>query len=131
MVAPAFVLMHLPLLLLGALRGTSAPSLIMSVVVQIGVLVVMATFFRVVIAWLYNGTGRSVLVVALFHSAFNSATGSGNAAFIGELIPGSAALLLIPVGVLAVAAVVITIFTRGRLAYAPEHAYRPAVTGEG
>ena len=28
--------------------------------------------------WLYNGSGRNVLVVALFHSAFNSAWGTGD-----------------------------------------------------
>ncbi len=87
----------------------------------------MVIFFRVVIMWLYNSTGRSVLIVALFHSAFNSAgTGSEYATrFIKELIPGPAALL-IPLVVVAVVAVLVFLFTRGRLAYEPEPAARPA-----
>ena len=54
--------------------------------------------------WVYNGSGRSVLIVALFHSAFNSAgTGSDYATrYIEEIIPGPA-VLLIPMAVVVVA----------------------------
>ncbi len=78
--------------------------------------------------WLYNDAGRSVLIVALFHSAFNSAgSGSGYATrFVKEIIPGPAALL-IPIAVVAVLAGAIAVLTRGRLAYEPERAAsRPA-----
>jgi uncharacterized protein len=70
LVAPAFVLQHLPILLMDA--GVGLTSLII-----VGALVIVAVFFRVVVMWLYNGSGRSVLVVALFHSAYNSAWGTG------------------------------------------------------
>ena len=114
LVAPAFVLQHLPILLMDA--GVGLSSLII-----VGALVVVAVFFRIVVAWLYNGSGRSVPVVALFHSAYNSAWGTGNQTFTGELIPGPAATL-IPIAVVAVVAVVVAILTRGRLAHEPERA---------
>jgi uncharacterized protein len=125
LVAPAFVLFHFPLTFLEAPRIT--PVVVQFALVQLAVQAVVVVFFRVVITWLYNGSGRSVLIVALFHSAFNSAgTGSDYATrYIEEIIPAPAALL-IPIAVVVVAAVLITAFTRGRLAYEPKHAARPA-----
>ena len=120
LVAPAFVLQHLPILLMDA--GVGLTSLII-----VGALVIVAVFFRVVVMWLYNGSGRSVLVVALFHSAYNSAWGTGDQKFIGELIPEPAATL-IPIGVVAVVAVVVAAFTRGRLSYEPERVSQRAAT---
>jgi membrane protease YdiL (CAAX protease family) len=124
MVAPAFVLFHLPLSFLEAPRITLA--VVQLALIQLAVQAMVIIFFRVAIMWLYNSTGRSVLIVALFHSAFNSAgTGSEYATrFIKELISGPAALL-IPIVVVAVVAVLVFLFTRGRLAYEPEHAARP------
>jgi uncharacterized protein len=117
LVAPAFVLQHLPILLMDA--GVGLTSLII-----VGALVIVAVFFRVVVMWLYNGSGRSVLVVALFHSAYNSAWGTGDQKFTGELNPGPAATL-IPIGVVAV---VVAAFTRGRLSYEPERVSQRAAT---
>ena len=111
LVAPAFVLQHLPILLMDA--GVGLSSLII-----VGALVVVAVFFRIVVMWLYNGSGRSVLIVALFHSAYNSATSLGEQRFTGELISGPT--LVYAVGTLVVLAVFVTAFTRGRLAYEPE-----------
>jgi membrane protease YdiL (CAAX protease family) len=124
LVAPAFVFMHLPLSFLEAPRITLA--VVQLALVQLAVQATVVIFFRVVITWLYNGTGRSVLIVALFHSAFNSAgTGSDYATgFITEIIPGPAALL-IPMAVVVVVAVVVAMLTRGRLAYDLERAIRP------
>ena len=110
LVAPAFALMHLPVLIIGSGVG-------LGLLVVLGALVVLMAFFRVVVAWLYNGSGRSVLVAALFHSAFNSATSLGEQRFVGELIPGPAQLV-IAFGVLVVVAVGVAALTRGRLAYA-------------
>ena len=112
LVAPAFVLQHLPTLLMDA--GVGLASMIV-----VGTLVVVAVFFRVVVAWLYNGSGRSVLVAALFHSAYNSAWGTGDHRFTGDLISGPAAML-VPKGAVAVFAVAVAVLSRGRLAYEPE-----------
>jgi membrane protease YdiL (CAAX protease family) len=120
LVAPAFVLQHLPILLMDS--GIGLTSLIL-----VGALVMVAVFFRVVVMWLYNDSGRSVLVVALFHSAYNSAWGTGDHKFTGELISGPTATL-IPIGAVAVVAVVVTVLSRGRLAYEPE---RGATTERG
>jgi len=120
LVAPAFVLQHLPILLMDS--GVGLASLII-----VGALVMVAVVFRVVVMWLYNGSGRSVLVVALFHSAYNSAWGTGDHKFTGELISGPTATL-IPIGAVAVVVVVVTVLSRGRLAYEPE---RGATTERG
>jgi hypothetical protein len=70
--------------------------------------------------WLYNGSGRSVLVVALFHSAFNMTNGQkitpellGLSESLASLIPSVAVLVL---------AVLLAVLTRGRLAYEPSRA---------
>jgi membrane protease YdiL (CAAX protease family) len=117
MVAPAFALMHLPLLLLDVPRD-GLTSFAVGVAVQMGLVVTLAVFFRIVIMYLYNGAGHSVLIVALFHSAFNSAAGAGDARFTQELIAAPAAQL-IPMVLLAVVAVVTVIFTRVHLARDP------------
>jgi membrane protease YdiL (CAAX protease family) len=78
-------------------------------------------FGRVVIMWLYNNTNYSVLVVGMFHSSFNVTTSA-----FGPFIPvpdGSTFLIAAPV--VAVAAVLIVVFTRGRLSYKPEHESQP------
>ena len=77
-------------------------------------------FFRIVIIWLYSGSGRSGLIVALFHSVYNLATSLGEQKFTGELISGFA--LLYAVGALVVLAVLLVVFTRACLAYEPERA---------
>src|SRR5215207_11283483 len=129
MVAPAFVLFHLPLSFVEAPQVTLA--VVQLSLVQLAVQAIVVVFFRVVITWLYNSTGRSVLIVALFHSAFNSAgTGSEYATeFIRELISGPAALL-IPIAVVAVLAVVVAVSTRGCLAHMRERVTRPAAAGK-
>ena len=98
LVAPAFILMHLPPLLMDSNVG-------FALLIIIGAPTIVAVFFRIIIMWLYNGSGRSVLIVALFHSAYNSATSLGEQKFTGKLISGSA--LLYAVGALVVLAVVI------------------------
>jgi membrane protease YdiL (CAAX protease family) len=116
LVAPAFMLMHLPPLLIDSGVG-------LALLVVAGALVVAMAFFRILIMWLYNASGGSVLIVALFHSAYNSATGLGGQGFTGPTLPYAA-------GALVVLAVAITVFTRGRLGYEPKRPRRPAEAGE-
>ena len=120
MVAPAFALGHLMINLL------EQPLIFAFVFVVVQAIV--GIFLRVVIMWLYNGAGRSVVIVALFHSAFNSATGSGGMRYTGELISGPAAQW-IPLVVLVVIAVLVVVLTRGRLGYESQRAAVPAEAG--
>jgi hypothetical protein len=79
-------------------------------------------FARVVIMWLYNTTGRSVLLVGLFHASFNATVAGG-----GEFIPGPAGTsLVIATGIIVVAAVALVVATRGRLAYQKSPAVQSA-----
>jgi hypothetical protein len=85
----------------------------------LGILAILQMFARIVMMWLYNATGFSVLLVGLFHSSFNATTAQNG--FAGEFIPEPAAYgLLMPSAVVAVAAVLIVVLTKGRLAYTPE-----------
>jgi membrane protease YdiL (CAAX protease family) len=124
MVAPAFALFHLMSNILEAGQ-------IIMVVVQVAVQAVASIFLRVVIMWLYNSTGRSVLIVALFHCSFNSVSGSEyTMKFFRELI-STPVSILISLAIVAVVAVVVSVFTRGCLAYEPGRsaALHPAATG--
>jgi membrane protease YdiL (CAAX protease family) len=122
MVAPFFALIHMPgFFVAGFISDEKTPlSQFPSVLLQVGILAVFAVFIRVVIMWLYNGSGRSVLVVALFHSAFNMTNGQK---ITPELLglPGGLASLIPSVAVL-VLAVLLAVLTRGRLAYEPGRA---------
>jgi membrane protease YdiL (CAAX protease family) len=128
MVAPAFALIHLPgFFAAGFINDEPTPlSQFPAVLLQVGVLAVAAMFFRVVIMWLYNGSGRSVLIVALFHSAFNMTNGQKITPELLLLPEGMASL--IPWAAVAVLAVVVVLFTRGRLSY-ERAAPRPAEAG--
>src|SRR5918997_34280 len=129
-VAPFFALIHMPAYFVSGWLGGEDPSLgdFPSVLFQMVITAVFAIFLRMVIMWLYNGSGRSVLIVALFHSAFNATSGSENVTPI--LIPGSAASL-IPIAAVAVIAVLLVVFTRGHLAYEPGRGAAPRPTAAG
>ena len=106
--------MHLPPFLVDSDVGLAL------LIVTGALITTVAVFFRIVIMWLYSGSGRSGLIVALFHSAYNSATSLGEQKFTGELISGFA--LLYAVRALVVLAVLLVVFTRACLAYEPERA---------
>jgi uncharacterized protein len=85
-----------------------------------GIFGISQLFGRVIIMWLYNNTNYSVLLVGMFHSSFNV-----TASAFGPFIPRETSFL-IAAGVVAVTAVLIVVFTRGRLSYRPERASQPA-----
>ena len=115
-----FALWHLPSWML-ELRLTFAQlHLALAVTVLFGISHLTARVFMV---WLYNNTRRSVLLVGLFHATFNTTVSPRG--FGGEFIPRGAALW-IATGLIAAAAVLIVIFTRGRLSYEPERTAQPA-----
>jgi uncharacterized protein len=130
MVAPVFALFHLPAYFVaGWIVDEHTPlSQLPSVLVEYGAVVaVFAIFFRVLAIWLYNVTGRSVLLVGLFHSSFNMVSGQE---LMPEYVPGLDAGLL-AVAVVAVLAVVIAVSTRGRLGYERERAAPRAAVDMG
>ena len=127
MVAPFFALIHLPgFFVAGFISDEKTPlSQFPAVLMQVGIVAVFAMFFRVLIMWLYNGTGRSVLIVALFHSAYNMTNGQKITPDLLHLPEDMAAL--VPAVAVMVLAVMVAVFTRGRLSYEPERAApRPA-----
>jgi uncharacterized protein len=103
-----FALWHLPGLIVDT--GGELPIALLF----LGVFAVAQFFGRIVIMWLYNNTNRSVLLVGLFHSTYNTTVNR----IAGEFIPGPAESgFFIASGVVAVAAVLLIAFTRGRLSY--------------
>ena len=68
---------------------------------------------RVVLGWLYNATGASVLLVAVLHASFDTTVNR-----VGPFIPGpDGTALVLATGAFLLAAVGLVVATRGRLAY--------------
>jgi uncharacterized protein len=114
-----FALFHLPGWMVEFGLGLAQLHLALALTAIFGI---SQMFGRVIIMWLYNNTGYSVLLVGIFHSSFNV-----TASAFGPFIPvpaGSTFLIAAPA--VAVAAVLIAVFTRGRLSYKPERALRSA-----
>jgi membrane protease YdiL (CAAX protease family) len=129
-VAPFFALIHMPgFFVAGFISDEKTPlSQFPSVLLQVGILAVFAAFIRVLIMWLYNGSGQSVLAVGLFHSAFNMTNGQKITPELLGLPAGLASL--IPSLAVMIGAVLLVVITRGRLAYEPDRgAARPAEAG--
>jgi uncharacterized protein len=102
-----FALFHLP----GFVVETGSGLLAMGL---LGILFIPHLASRVVVAWLYNNTHRSVLLVGLFHCAFNVTS----AEFGREFITTSGeTMFLITSGIVIVAAALIVVLTKGRLSY--------------
>src|SRR5688572_7013893 len=80
----------------------------------LGVFAIAQLFGRIVMLWLYNNTGRSVLLVGLFHATYNTTTNRVPPAFFPGLPEDG---FLIVSGVVAVAAVLLVVVTKGRLGY--------------
>ena len=120
-VTPFFSLFHLPAYFVAGWIGDEATALSQfpTVLLTTGVIAVLGIFFRLVALWLYNGTGGSLLLVALFHSAYNM---TNQRQIISELVPGSDASLMATLAIIVVG-VLVTACTRGRLAYKPAASY--------
>jgi membrane protease YdiL (CAAX protease family) len=102
-----FALFHLPGFVVETGSGLLA-------LVLLGILFIPHLASRVVVAWLYNNTNRSVLVVGLFHCAFNITS----AEFGREFITTSGeTMFLITSGIVILAALLIVVLTKGRLSF--------------
>jgi uncharacterized protein len=90
----------------------------------LGVLAVLQLFGRVVIMWLYNVTGSSVLLVGLWHASFDATTSAFGRTFAvpGGIRNAELAGFWIPSAVVAGLAALVVVLTRGRLAFRTEAA---------
>ena len=103
-------LVHVPLLfIVGGLNDSRIP--VGEYPLYLFYLFVATIPVRILMSWLYNATGRSLIVVALFHGAMNVTAGT---LLMPKLVPTSDTAWVY--GVFAVCAVLILIATRGRLA---------------
>jgi hypothetical protein len=75
--------------------------------------------------WLYNGSGRSILMVGLSHAALNVVTGQK---MMPELVTGIDANLL-SAAVVALLGVLVAVSTRGHLGYEAERTTPPPEAG--
>ncbi len=84
-------------------------------------LMLLATSTRIVMTWLFNVTMGSVIVVTLFHAAFNISNNDLVTAFMPEINSMFANNGWI-YAVLGALAFLLIVFTKGRLSYKPDHA---------
>ena len=78
--------------------------------------IVVLFFARVVIVWLYNRTGQSVLLVAVFHASFDATISKLSP----HIIPESNTVRFIVLsGIVVLWAVGVIVATRGRLGQSP------------
>ena len=111
-VAPLFGLYHLPLFFIIGGLGDSPDHL------PIASLPLYATFLlivfsgpmRILLTWIYNSTGHSIPVVALFHASINA---TGGAAILAMYFAGIDGIFLY--AALAAVALIVIVATRGRL----------------
>ncbi len=110
-----FALFHLP----GFFVETGSALLAL---VLLGILFIPLLASRVVVAWLYNNTNRSVLLAGLFHSAFNVTTARFAREFISARVEDQ---FLILNGVVIIAAILIVLLTKGRLGHSAAGSTNP------
>jgi membrane protease YdiL (CAAX protease family) len=111
-VAPLFGLYHVPLFfIIGGLGDSPSHLPIAQLPLYLGfLLIVFSGPMRILLTWVYNTTGRSLPVVALFHASINA---TGGAAIVATFFAGVDGVLLY--AALAVLALVVIVATRGRL----------------
>ncbi|MHA6783468.1 CPBP family intramembrane glutamic endopeptidase [Pseudonocardia saturnea] len=115
--APLFGLIHLPLFV--GLPGNE-------LVVSTAIVIALAVPHRMVLGWLYNRSGASILIAGLFHAAFNAANSTD---LLSRMVPGQTSLA-VSAAVLVVWAVAVAALTRGRLGLPrPDPAATPAGVG--
>ncbi len=118
---PLWALFHLPAFFVpGQIFQSKVDAITM--IVTMGILIIGAIPTRMIMTWVFNNTKASILIAILLHAALDAS--NGGSAYITHLLPPSQnggyglATLLFPL----VAAVLLLIFTKGRLSYKPERA---------
>jgi len=102
--APLFGLIHLPLVV--AQQSSLAAALAVD-----GLIMAFAVPFRIILGWLYRRTGSSLLLVALFHAAYNATNATG---LLAGSLPGVEPSLITAAVTTAWAGILVW-RTRGRL----------------
>lgn len=115
-VAPLFGLYHLPLFfIIGGLSDSPDRLPIAQLPLYATfLLIVFSGPMRILLTWIYNSTGHSIPVVALFHASINA---TGGAAILATYFAGVDGVLLY--AALAVFALIVVVATRGRMGLAP------------
>lgn len=119
LVAPAFGFVHIPLFfVVGGLTTTGRLPLSQFPLYVFLLLIAFSAQVRILITWLFNSTGGSVPVAALFHGAIDV---TASTAVLGTFFPslGDGPILYIA---LALVAIVLIAVTRGKLGYRPVQA---------
>ena len=118
---PLWALFHLPFFFVpGQLFQTKVG--VSTMVVYMALLIIVAILTRMIMTWVFNNTKGSILIAILLHAALDAS--NGGSAYITHLLPPSQnggyglVSLLFPL----VAAVLLLIFTKGRLSYKPDRA---------
>ena len=111
-VAPLFGLYHLPLFfIIGGLSDSPDRLPITQLPLYATfLLIVFSGPMRILLTWIYNSTGHSIPVTALFHASINA---TGGAAILAMYFAGVDGVLLY--AALAVFALLVIVATRGRL----------------
>ncbi len=111
-VAPLFGLIHAPLFLVNGGLTDGRPQGIQILEYAFYLLILFSVPMRILITWLFNSTGGSVPVIALFHASIDTTASS---AILTSFYPGVDGRLLY-VG-MAMVALAVVLATRGRLGY--------------
>jgi len=111
-VAPLFGLIHAPLFLVNGGLTDGRPQGIQILEYAFYLLILFSVPMRILITWLFNSTGGSVPVIALFHASIDTTASS---AILTSFYPGVDGRLLYVA--LAVVALAVVLLTGGRLGY--------------
>lgn len=125
-IGPLWALWHLPAFFVpGQIFDQKVDAITM--VVQMVLLVIVAIPTRMIMTWVFNNTKGSILIAILLHAALDASNSGSD--FIKHLLSASqlgsyglASALLFPL----VAAVLLLIFTKGRLSYKPDRVVQSA-----
>jgi CAAX protease family protein len=112
MVAPLFGLIHAPLFLVNGGLTDGRPQGLQVVEYAFYLLILFSVPMRILITWMFNATGGSVPVIALFHASIDATASS---AILTTFYPGVDGRLLYVA--MAVGALAVVLITRGRLGY--------------
>jgi membrane protease YdiL (CAAX protease family) len=122
---PLWAVWHLPFFFVpGQIFDQKVGAITM--IAQMGLMIMVAILTRIFMTWVFNNTKGSILIAILLHAALDASNSGSD--FITQLLPASqlggyglGAALLAPL----LAAVLLLIFTKGRLSYKPDRVEQP------